>query len=45
LDDDRRDGLVGHRDGVGVTRLMRCEASPHAGGRGRPAQVGADRRC
>ena len=31
-------------DGVGVTKLVWREAAPHAGGRGRPAQVGAHRR-
>src|SRR5215211_7529954 len=41
LDDDQRDALVGHLDGVRVTQLMRCEASPYAGGRGSAAQVGA----
>jgi hypothetical protein len=41
LDDDQRDALVGHLDGVRVTELMRCEASPYAGGRGRSSQVGA----
>jgi hypothetical protein len=40
LDDDQRDTLVGHLDGVRGAQLMRREAPPQAGGRGRPAQVG-----
>jgi len=31
LDDDQRHALAGHLDGVGVSELVRREASPHAG--------------
>jgi hypothetical protein len=41
LDDDKRHALVGHLDRVGVAELMGREAPPHAGSRGRPAEVGA----
>ena len=32
LDDDERDALVGHLDGVPQPELMRCEASANARG-------------
>ena len=44
LDDDQRDALAGHLDGVGVAELVRREASPHAGLAGDSAQLGAGRR-
>jgi hypothetical protein len=31
LDDDERDALARHLDGMGVAELVRCAASPHAG--------------
>src|SRR3954462_5565747 len=34
LDDDERNALVGHLDGVGVAELVGREASANAGGRG-----------
>src|SRR5215212_6463367 len=40
LDDDQRDALAGHLDGVGVAELVRREASPHAGLAGDSAQLG-----
>jgi hypothetical protein len=40
-DDDQRDALVGHLDGMCVTQLMGCEAAPHASGCGSASQVGA----
>jgi hypothetical protein len=44
LDDDQWYALAGHFDRVGVTELVRREASPHAGSGGRSPQLGASRR-
>ena len=41
LNDHERDAFAGHLDGVGVSQLMRGEASPHAGSRGSPTHVSA----
>jgi hypothetical protein len=30
LDDDQRDALASHLDGVGVSELVRREAAPHS---------------
>ena len=43
LDDDQRDAFAGHLDGVGVSELVRCEASAHAGLGSGPAPIGARR--
>ena len=39
LDDDQRDTLARHLDGVGVAELVRRESSPDAGERHRVAQL------
>src|SRR4051794_7625994 len=39
LNDDQRDTLAGHLDGVGVAELVRRESSPDAGERRRVAQL------
>ena len=39
LNDDERQALVRHLDGVGVAELVRCEASPNAGERRGVAQL------
>lgn len=42
LDDDERDALTGHFDGVGVPKLERCKAPPSAGpNRGLPQLHGS----
>jgi hypothetical protein len=41
LDDDERDALVRHLDGVGVAELMRREAPANACGCGCAAELGA----
>src|SRR3954468_20842389 len=43
LDDDQRDALAGHLDGVGVAELVGCEAPPDASARRGVAQLLADR--
>ena len=43
LDDDQRDAFAGHLDGVGVSELVRGEASAHAGPGSGPAQIGSRR--
>jgi hypothetical protein len=44
LDDDRRDALAGHLDGVRVAELMRCQASADTGPWRRPGGVQRVRR-
>ena len=39
LDDDQRHAFVGHLDCVGVSELVRREASPNAGGSGRMVEL------
>src|ERR671925_1321961 len=41
LDDDQRHAFAGHLDGVGVTELVRREASPHPGLAGDAAKLRA----
>src|SRR3954454_12713946 len=41
LDDDQRHALARHLDGVSVSKLVRCEASPDAGLAAGSAQLGA----
>ena len=44
LDDDERDSLVGHLDGVGVAELVGREAPTNARARRGAAQLGTRRR-
>jgi hypothetical protein len=41
LDDDRRDALAGHLDGVRVTELLRCQGSADTGPHGGLAEFSA----
>jgi hypothetical protein len=42
LDDDQRDALARHLDGMGVTELVRSKPPAHAGTSGNAAKLGAD---
>jgi hypothetical protein len=43
LDDVERHALAGELDGVRMTELVRCKASPDTCSCGVPAKLGADR--